>query len=135
MVCMVMARRENGARVVRRWNTVFEALSAEPRRQIIVALLDAPADQPVSLPETAMNPNAPVSAETLRLELRHTHLPMLADTGFVEWEADPFVASRGARFAEVAVVFESLLKSATTLPEGLVTGCQRLERERGEIRE
>lgn len=55
---------------------------------------------------------------------------MLADMGFVEWETEPFVASRGPQFEQVAVVFEALQSSATDLPDELVVGCQRLEQER-----
>lgn len=79
-----------------------------------------------------MNPNIPVDLEMLEQELCHYHLPLLAERSFVEWEADPFVASRGPRFDEVAVVFETLHAAATDIPDPLVMGCQRLERERQE---
>ncbi|MFC4247326.1 hypothetical protein ACFOZ7_09995 [Natribaculum luteum] len=127
---MTTAPFRDGKRVIRRWNRAFSAVSTEPRRQLIVALLDAPADDTVLLPGSAMNPNDPRDLETLRRELRHTHLPMLADAGFVEWDTDPLVASRGPRFDEVAVIFEALHENATSLPDQLVSGCRRLERER-----
>lgn len=127
---MTHARFENGKRTIERWDRVFEAVSAEPRRQLVVSLLDAPPDQSVSLPEHAANPNVPVDPESLRCELNHYHLPMLADMEFVEWETDPLVASRGPRFEQVAVVFEALQSNAVDIPDQLVVGCQRLERER-----
>ena len=80
-----------------------------------------------------MNPNVPVEAESLRVELYHTHLPILARNEFIEWEMDPLRASRGRRFNEVAVVFESLHSTATDTPDSLVIGCQRLEEERQNI--
>lgn len=122
-------RVENGRRVIEGWDRVFEALSAEPRRQLIVTLLDAPPDQSVPLPESAINPNIPADPENIRQELHHQHLPMLADHGFIDWETDPLVASRGVKFDEVAVVFEALHATATDIPDSLVVGCQRLERE------
>jgi hypothetical protein len=122
-------RIENGRRVVEGWDRVFSALSAEPRRQLIVSLLDAPPNQSVSLPESATNPNIPADPEQLRLELSHRHLPMLADLGFLEWERDPLIASRGPKFDEVAVVFNALHATATDIPDSLVIGCQRLEQE------
>ena len=128
---MTVARFENGKRVIQKWDAVFNALSAEPRRQLIVSLLDAPSDRDVSLPESAVNPNVPPDPDTLRMELRHHHLPMLSDFGFVEWDTDPLVASRGPQFAEAAVVFEALHATAADIPESLVVGCQRLEREQG----
>ncbi|WP_436343167.1 hypothetical protein [Natronorubrum sp. FCH18a] len=127
---MTGVRYENGKRVIRGWNAVFRAVSAEPRRQLIVALLDSPADQPVPLPESAVNPNVPPDPDDHRRELLHCHLPMLADMGFVEWQTEPFVASRGPRFDEVAAVFEALQADAAGIPDSLVLGCQRLEEER-----
>lgn len=127
---MAQPRYRNGKRVIEHWNDVFEALSAEPRRQIVVSLLDAPPSESVPLPESAVNPNVPPDPEKLRRELHHHHLPKLADLGFVAWEQDPLVASRGPRFDEAAVVFEALQSIAIELPDSLVVGCQRLERER-----
>ncbi|GAA0673384.1 hypothetical protein ACFQDG_13825 [Natronoarchaeum mannanilyticum] len=120
----------NGEQVIDRWDDVFEALSAEPRRQLVVSLLDAEPAESVPLPESAVNPNVPPDREALRRELHHHHLPKLADLGIVAWEEDPLVASRGPRFDEAAVVFEALHSTATELPDSLVVGCQRLERER-----
>lgn len=126
------ARVTNGHRVLDRWDTVFEAITAEPRRQLIVSLLDAPAEQAVPLPEHAANSNVPVDAGRLRQELVHVHLPKLEDQGFIDWERDPFTASRGPRFDEVAVVFSALHANAADIPDSLVIGCQRLETERQE---
>lgn len=127
---MTAVRFENRKRIIRRWNRVFDALSAEPRRQLIVSLLDRSADESISLPEAAVNPNAPPDPEELRRDLYHRHLPMLEEGQFVEWETDPLTAVRGSRFDEVAVVLESLQATATDIPDSLVVGCQRLERER-----
>lgn len=121
---------ENGERVIERWDRVFEALSEDPRRQLLVTLLDAGPDESVPLPESAVNPNVPKNPETLRIELYHSHLPALADQGFVEWERKPFVASRGPRFEEAAIVVEALHAFASELPDSLVIGCRRLEQER-----
>ncbi|MFP8890132.1 hypothetical protein ACLI4U_10210 [Natrialbaceae archaeon A-CW2] len=126
------ARVKNGRRVVNRWNTVFEAITAEPRRQLVVSLLDAPADQAVPLPESAVNPDVPVDFERLRQELLHVHLPKLEDQGFIHWDRDPLTASRGPRFEEVAVVFSALHANAVDIPDSMVIGCHRLEAERQE---
>lgn len=124
------ANRVNGERASQRWNAVFRAVSAEPRRQLIVSLLDAGANDAVPLPESAVMPNVPPDPTAFRLELHHRHLPMLEEMGFVTWETEPLLAYRGPRFEEVAVVFESLHAEAATIPEQLVTGCRRLEEER-----
>ena len=127
---MTGSRYANGTRVIERWDDVFKAASAEPRRQLIVSLLDAGEAEPVPLPESAVNPNVPVDPDSLRLELSHVHLPMLADMEFVEWETDPLIAFRGPHFDEVAVVFDTLHSAAVEIPDSLVIGCQRLEEER-----
>jgi len=129
---MTRERFENGQKAIERWNRVFQALSADPRRQLIASLVDSSPNQAVPLPESAMNPNVPADPETLKQELHHCHLPMLGDQGFIEWEAEPLTASRGPYFDEVAVVWETLSSTATEMPDSLVVGYQRLERERQE---
>lgn len=127
---MTHQRFEDGKRVVERWDRCFTAVSAEPRRQIIASLVDASPTESVSLPESAINPNVPVDAERLRIELHHNHLPMLSEMEYIEWDADPFEAARGRRFDEVAVIFESLYSATTEIPDSLVVGCETLEQKR-----
>lgn len=126
----MMNEFERGTRVVRRWDRVFDALSAEPRRQVILSLMEAEVGEAVSLPEGAVNPNVSVDEERLRHDLYHRHLPALSDAGFVDWETEPMRAYRGPDFAEAAAVFESLQVNADGLPDSLVYGCRRLEDER-----
>jgi len=123
-------RRYNGRRVIEAWDRVFDALSAEPRRQIVVSLLDSQSGRSIPLPESASNPNVPIDPNELRNELHHNHLPKLSEMGFVEWETDPLTASRGPKFDQAAVVFEALQTSSDQIPDALVHGCQRLEQER-----
>ena len=117
-----------------RWNRVFTALSSEPRRQLITSLNDASPGRWVRLPEAADSPTDPMDLETLRLWLYHVHLPLLAEHGYVEWSDDHLAARRGTNFDEVAVVFDALYEKAHEIPDELVLGCQRLERERTENR-
>ncbi|WP_096391375.1 hypothetical protein [Halopenitus persicus] len=127
---MTVENYENGKQVSKNWDRIFKALSAEPRRQLIVSLLDTPPNQSVPLPESAVMPNLPTDPEVLRMELYHVHLPMLADNDFITWETDPLTASRGPQFDEIGVVFEALHSEAVNMPDSLVIGCQRLEQER-----
>ena len=129
LIGITVVYSKNGEQVHRRWDTVFKSLSAEPRRQLLVSLLDAPPDQSVPLPESAAMPNRPSDPDVLRTELYHAHLPMLAEYGFIKWETDPLVATRGPQFDEAAVVLEALHSSAASIPDALVIGCQRLEQE------
>lgn len=117
-------------RVIERWDRVFGALVAEPRRQLVVSLLETEPTEAVSLPEAAVNPDLSTDPERLRTELYHTHLPLLAEHGFVRWGTDPLRARRGPRFEEVGVVLDSLHRAAGDIPDSLVVGCRRLEAER-----
>lgn len=119
---MVDARIGNETRANEKWDRVFRALSAEPRRQIVQSLLAAPADRALSLPEAAVPSTAVYCPEDLRRELCHSHLPLLADMGFVEWSGEPLEVSRGPQFDEVAVVFEVVESNATEFPESLQSG-------------
>ncbi|AXR79715.1 hypothetical protein [Natrarchaeobaculum sulfurireducens] len=120
-------RQQDPELVVRRWDRVFDALSAEPRRQLVDALMDVPDDGWVQLPDAAVTPAIETSLETLHLELQHQHLPLLADGGYVEWERTPFSVTRGPRFDEVRIVLDGLYANATDIPVRLVAGCQTLE--------
>lgn len=127
---MSNAGHQNGEGVTEKWDRVFRAVAADPRRQIVGSLLDTDEGASVSLPAAALNPNVSRDVETLRRELYHTHLPMLEEMAFVHWDTDPFVASRGPDFEEVAIVFDALQAKASDIPESLVAGCRRLEAER-----
>ncbi|WP_276272684.1 hypothetical protein [Haloarcula litorea] len=119
--------------MIDRWDRVFQTLSAEPRRQIVVALEEAPPDRALSLPEAANPSYLRRDPEELTVELVHSHLPVLARGDYVRWEREPFTVERGPAFEEVAVVFAALQDYATELPPQLTEGCQRLEeRRRGE---
>lgn len=122
-----MPQSVDGERVVENWDRVFDTLSAEPRRQVVVSLLDAAPDEPIELPDAAINPRIPVDRDRLMTHLYHRHLPALADEGFVEWDHDRNVARRGPDFEQAAAVFEALQANVDALPDALVEGCKQLE--------
>ncbi|MEY7847620.1 hypothetical protein AB7C87_00230 [Natrarchaeobius sp. A-rgal3] len=129
---MTVERLQNTKPTTERWDEVFEALSSEPRRQLLVTLLEAPAGRRVLLPDAAVGPAESVDLPKRRLQLTHRHLPMLSERGFVDWTTDPFCAQRGERFGEVAAVLDILQANADALPDHLVDGYRRFEDERGE---
>jgi hypothetical protein len=119
---------EDTPAVVERWDQFMRQLSAQPRRQIIVSLMEAPRDSALPLPEAAVG-----DAETAALDgdgverwttiLQHRHLPALAEAGYVRWSRDPFRVRRGPRFEEPAAVMRVLLSAEDRLPSTLVSGC------------
>ncbi|EMA46475.1 hypothetical protein [Halobiforma nitratireducens] len=127
---MSLDRKRDAERVVRRWDRAFTALAAEPRRQLVDALMDARDEESVSLPGAAENPRRSIDRESFRVTLSHTHLPLLESDGYVRWDRSPFRAYRGPRFEEVAVVLESLYANVSAIPEQLIHGCRTLEQQR-----
>ena len=101
------------------WDRVMHALSAGPRRQLIVALLDAPPERQLPLPDTALVPAVSQDPSSFSIELRHSHLPHLADAGYIRWSDDPFAVQRGPRFDEPAAVVRLLLQGRRDLPASL----------------
>jgi len=101
-----------------RWDIVFKQLVAEPRRQIIVSLLATPAEQALSVVELSRSMDG-VPEEQFEITLRHSHLPQLAETGYIAWDKDRGLIERGQQFDEIAAVVESLLDAQAGLPEPL----------------
>ena len=106
-----------------RWDQLYAALSAQPRRMVIFSLLDEPEDRWLSLPEAAYSSTQSVRSRRARIRLRHHHLPALADPGYVRWESEPFRVRRGSRFEEPAFVVRKMIESSHAYPERLRDEC------------
>jgi len=109
-----------------RWDQLFDVLSAEPRREIIISLRDAPPDERVPLPDAAESPNQSMESETLAIKLRHHHLPKLADAGYGHCESGPFCVQRGPNFAEAGFIVEKVFESIEEIPDSLLENCRVL---------
>lgn len=110
-----------------RWDQLFEVLSAEPRREIIISLRDAPPDERLLLPDAAESPNQSIDSKALAIKLRHQHLPKLADAGYVRWESEPFCVQRGPDFAEAVFIVEKVFESMDEIPDSLLNNCKILQ--------
>ncbi|GAB7017888.1 hypothetical protein [Halostagnicola bangensis] len=108
---------------------VFTALSAEPRRQVLISLLNASPEEFVELPGAATSPALDCELRELRSRLIHRHLPVLEDYEFVRWEMDPFLVRRGPKFEQVGDVIAVLLDLPETVSVQLVTGYGQLDRD------
>ncbi|AHF99167.1 hypothetical protein HALLA_10215 [Halostagnicola larsenii XH-48] len=117
-------QEENG--IVEQWDRIFGALSAEPRRRLLVSLLDARPEEYVNLPEAALLKEIDRDERKLRSQLVHCHLPLLADYDFVRWRTNPFQVRRGPKFEAIEAVLTTLLDRAEEDPP-LVAGSSRLE--------
>ncbi|MFP8889734.1 hypothetical protein ACLI4U_08175 [Natrialbaceae archaeon A-CW2] len=98
-----------------RWDRVFEALAATPRRHLVASLTRAEPSTAVELPDAALPPNYSGDEHSFRIALEHRHLPKLADCAYIEWERDPFQTWRGHRFDEIAHVLGVLTEGGADM--------------------
>lgn len=102
----------------------FEALANSYRRQLLLALFDAnPQD------DDAFDPlNFLAEEETTddlaitRLELTHSHLPKLAEMGFIEWDRDLGELSKGPEWKEIAPLLRLIHEHRDELPDEWLSG-------------
>ncbi|WP_254543649.1 DUF7344 domain-containing protein [Halomarina pelagica] len=112
-------------------STLFELLTADVRRRLLVALCDV---RSVQVPEgiLARGHAAAVSSPDFRpgqrrsldgtsphsdtFQLYHNHLPKLADVGLIEWDREAQTVSRGPNFEEVEPAVRLLAANAHEFP-------------------
>lgn len=104
-----------------RWDELMYQLSALPRRQIVVSLMEAEADEALALPGAAKTSGADVDPDRFEIKIRQIHLPMLANVDYIQWTADPFHVRRGQRFDEPASVMRALLDEDAQLAPTLLS--------------
>lgn len=117
-------QEENG--IVEQRDRIFDALSAAPRRRLLVSLLEPRPEEYIGLPEAAFPEDTNLGSRQLRSHLVHRHLPMLADYDFVRWQTDPFEVRRGPEFDVLEPVVQTLADRTEAVPP-LVVGSHRLE--------
>jgi len=95
---------------------VFEALSNEHRRTLLLALSES---GPQVVAETASVGEAagalPLDWKT-RVTMQHVHLPKLEEDGFVDWDEDTGTVSRGPQFEEIRPLLECVAELADREP-------------------
>ncbi|ADD07636.1 HTH domain protein (plasmid) [Natrialba magadii ATCC 43099] len=97
---------------------VLNVLENRYRRRMLVALLE-------HNPQDADNPQLPADSElaaedleTRRIHMRHSHLPKLEESGFIEWDRDTNSVRKGPHFDEIQPLLEVLQNHANKLPDG-----------------
>lgn len=95
----------------------FDVLSHPFRRRILTRLHDHnPRDEAeFSADELADDAD---EVDRLVLEIHHRHLPKLAEKGFIDWDREADVITRGPRFDEIAPLIELMVNHRDELPAG-----------------
>lgn len=119
---------DHGPPAPERWNHVFDLLSSDIRRVLVYNLVDVAHDTWLPLPDAAHSENQSLDRHALSVQLRHHHLPKLADRGHVRWRRDPFGAKQGPAFHEVGKPLDLVMGSVDELPAEMIRGCVYMER-------
>ena len=88
----------------------LRALEHGRRREVLATLLDA----------EPLRPSAFADDERGRVSLTHTHLPVLADMGYIDWDREAGRVRRGPRFDDVATLLALLRTHEDDLPWSVV---------------
>ena len=97
---------------------MFDAIRDPLRRRILLAVADR---NPREITEFTRHEFAAVDGEAvdperLKLQLLHTHLPRLAEKGYIDWDPEAQTIRRGANFDDIASLLGLLDDHADELP-------------------
>lgn len=100
-------------------DTMFEALASPHRRRVLLAVRegdDVRYEEEFATHSLASPRLGEREPDILRLLLYHSHLPRLADVGYVEWSPDEGVVRRGPHFDEIEPLLDLLAEHEGELP-------------------
>ena len=99
-----------------------EALGHRYRRRLLIALLEhnPQDDEDAQDAERALGTvsGADADEKLIETELVHTHLPKLAELGYIRWDRAEGTISKGPEWDEIKPLIELLNDHADELPEG-----------------
>lgn len=117
-------------------STLFELLTADPRREVLFLLCGTDSlrvpeglstrgetrapqgDRPHPLSDRSA-PDTDQSLQRLEIELSHVHLPKLEAEGIVEWDREAGTVSRGPAFEEIEPALQLLAANPNAFPDKL----------------
>jgi hypothetical protein len=97
---------------------MFDAIRDPARRRILLAISD---HNPREITEFTKSKFAPVNGgeadpEQLELQLHHSHLPRLAEKGYIDWNPEAQTIRRGPNFDDIAPLLKLMDDHADELP-------------------
>ncbi len=99
-------------------DSMLEVLSNTYRRRVLVALLEhnPQEDDDPQVPDEVTLENEDL--ERLMIQMRHSHLPKLEESGFIEWDREGNTIRKGPQFEEIRPLLELIADHADELPNG-----------------
>jgi hypothetical protein len=91
-----------------RLDRALDALAHAQRRRLLQELLEADAGASVAIDAAASDRSS--------VSMRHVHLPKLESYGFVDWDPEREVVTRGPNFDDVRAVLEALARHREEFP-------------------
>ncbi|MFC7096278.1 DUF7344 domain-containing protein [Halobaculum marinum] len=96
----------------------FTVLSDGHRRRLLVALMQSnPRDESELHSESVVDELTDEDDQFLRHRLHHVHLPKLNAAGFISWDRERDVITRGPRFDEIRPLLRLMERHADELPD------------------
>ena len=96
----------------------LEAITHVRRRRILLELLDEnPQPAGPAVFDGGVSPN---DHQTLRAAMYHVHLPKLEEWGFIQWDQDESLLTKGSAFEDIKPLLEVLDDHRHELPDGEV---------------
>lgn len=92
-------------------DSMMDALRSRPRRVILMTLLGDTTETSLATLVRRIND------ENTRIQLRHIHLPNLAEIGYIRWDSDSETISKGPKFSEVEPLVQLLKEYNTEFSE------------------
>lgn len=88
-------------------DAVFRALASERRRRLLAALARHSPEDEIPVSEAVRSRSR--GMDDFPIAMRHNHLPKLERWGFIRWNRDAGVVSRGPQFEEIVPLLTTLL--------------------------
>jgi len=91
---------------------LFRALSHPTRRRILASILEREEEFGAAdfLPRSE-------TRDRIRMQLHHTHLPLLDEAGFIEWDHEADAVTRGPRFEEIEDILTLMADAGDEHPD------------------
>lgn len=96
-------------------DTAFRLLANRHQRRLLLWFAEADPDEEAAIPADLAFLGDDV--EQIESELRHTHLPMLAEAGVLDWDRGADSVRRGPLFDEMQPLLDVLVAHRDRLPD------------------